>query len=376
MDLKEQILRQMLHREVELARQLEARGKATEAALHFARAGGIYRRIAKTKGFEEAQELYSMASQYENVSKGIREVKTASKVSDVAPGALESAISGMVVWEKPKVDWNDIGGLGEAKRTIKESVILPFIKNKPGFVSAPKALLLYGPPGTGKTLLAKASCATLQATFFEARIPNMLSKYYGESNKLVAALFSKARESQPSLVFIDELDALAQSREGDLNEATRRVLGQLLTEMDGFASDADVLIMGATNKPWNLDDAILSRFQRKIYIPLPDADARKAIIKIHLKGAESKVPADELAGKSEMFSGRDLRNLCQEAIMHMVRERNSGLEQLDAKLLEHYQLKHRPLERKDFDFAFSKVKPSTPKSYLQKYEKWANDFGG
>ena len=164
-----------------------------------------------------------------------------------------------------------------------------------------------------------------------------------------------------------------------MDESTRRVLGQLLTEVEGFATSTEdkVLIMGATNKPWDLDDAILSRFQKKIYIPLPDLVARKIILQIHLHGADlSKIEIGGLARDTEGVSGRDIANLCQEAVSKMILELNTSMEQLTVKELETYQLAHRPLVKGDFEAAHEKIKPSTQKDDLEKYTEWKGEFGG
>jgi SpoVK/Ycf46/Vps4 family AAA+-type ATPase len=135
--------------------------------------------------------------------------------------------------------------------------------------------------------------------------------------------------------------------------------------------------MGATNKPWDLDDAIISRFQKKVYVPLPDLVARKIILQIHLEGADtSQIDFSQLAKKTEGFSGRDISNLCQEAIIKMVRETNPNLEKLTVRELESYSLGHRPLSEEDFEEAFSKIKPSAQQESLEKYEEWKKNFGG
>lgn len=262
---------------------------------------------------------------------------------------------------------------------IKEAIILPFIHDKPPFIHSPRTILLYGPPGTGKTLLAKASSNILSATFFEARVSALLSKYFGESGKLVGALFDKARKEQPSLVFIDELDSIAVARSGSINEATRRVLGEFLTQIEGFNTKKEekVLIMGATNKPWDLDDAIVSRFQRKIYVPLPDEKARKAIIRIHLEGADtSGIDLEGLVGKTQGFSGRDISSMCQEAVNIMVREQNPGLEELSSREVERYSLKYRALKPEDFEEALNRIRPAVSAQDVKKYEEWGKEFGG
>jgi SpoVK/Ycf46/Vps4 family AAA+-type ATPase len=226
-------------------------------------------------------------------------------------------------------------------------------------------------------MLAKASSNTLKATFFEARASVLLSKYFGESGKLISALFSKARKSQPCLVFVDEVDSMASARRGDTNDASRRVLSEFLQQMDGFNTrkEEKVLIMAATNKPWDLDDAIVSRFQRKIYIPMPDIEARKSILKIHLKGVQlSGTDVDALAQSTDFYSGRDIMNLCGAAIMGMVQEQNPELYELDDARVENYKIRTRPLTQKDFDTAMEKVRPSVSLEDLDRFKDWEKNL--
>jgi katanin p60 ATPase-containing subunit A1 len=371
-DLRENILRQELQREIEEAKRLERDGNRKEASEHYLRASEIYRRIAYNAPPERAQEMFGVASKYETFGKAL--VKGTPE-----PEMQEEIISTLIVSQKPEVSWDDIGGLDEAKKDIREAIILPFVKAKPPYIKAPRTILLYGPPGSGKTLLAKASSNTLSATFFEARMPTLLSKYFGESQKLINTLFEKAKKTQPSLIFIDELDSVAMSRDSNIDESTRRVLAQLLTEIEGFNTSKDerVLIMGATNKPWDLDDAVVSRFQKRIYVPLPDDRARRAILQIHLEGADiSEINMSSLVERTGGFSGRDLASLCRQVITNMVREQNPSIERLTVKELEAYSLKYRSLQVKDFDSAFEKIKPTTQPKDIEKYEEWRKEFGG
>ena len=361
-DLRDSLLKQELSREIELARKLEAEGKQDAASQHYIRAASISRLL----GYKET------ATQYETVGQVVKESSEDNK-------QVQDAIDSLIVTQKPDTKWEDIGNLEEAKTTIKEAIILPFIKEKPSFVKSTRTILLYGPPGTGKTMLAKAASHTLDATFFEAQASSLLSKYYGESTKLFSALFNKAREKQPSLIFMDEIDSVVMSREAQVHEATRRVIGQLLSEIEGFSTKKEdkIIFMGATNRPWDLDDAMLSRFERKIYIPLPDKDARADIFQIHTKGVQlDGIGFEELAGQTENFSGRDISSICREAIISMIREQNPRLEDLTSKDVNTYSLKHRPLTKKDFDTAFKKIKkPITPED-LKRFEEWKEEFGG
>lgn len=371
-ELRESLLKQQLQHEIDLAKKLESEGRSKQAGVHYQTAASIYRRLAYVAPRENAEAFFDSASQYETMGNVISSTTSYTRAKSM------DAIDSMVISEKPTVKWEDIGGLEEVKREIREAVILPMIKSKPDFVKAPRTLLLYGPPGTGKTLLAKAACNTLKANFFEARTSTLLSKYFGESSKIVGMLFDKARKSQPAIIFMDEFDSIMISRELGVHEATRRVISQLLMEIEGFATKQDekVILMAATNKPWDLDDAMISRFQRKIYVPLPDLGARKQIFEIHLKGAVlHDITISSLAGMSEGYSGRDIAYACKEAIMLMIREQNPNLEDLTPAQIEKYAMSYRSLVKEDFERAFSKVKKTVDERAIKKYEEWGERLG-
>jgi len=371
-EIRLNMLKQQLQAELEEARKLESQGKEKEAGVHYVRAGAIARRLAYQAPREDAEDFFQTATQYESVGNIIR--TTSSHTRAASPDMIDQ----LIVTQKPDTKWEDIGGLKEAKRTLKQAIIMPFVRKRPDYVSAAKSILMYGPPGTGKTMLAKASSNTLSATFFEAKASGLLSKYFGESSKMISALFAKAKKMQPSLIFMDEIDSLAPSRDTGIDESSRRVLGQLLSEIDGFESRKEdrIIFMGATNKPWDLDDALLSRFQRKVYVPLPDAGSRKKIFIIHLRGAElGRLDMDQLVEKSEGYSGRDIASLCQEAVAGMIRDKNPDLEELTAKQLESYMLVTRGLLPSDFETAFGKVKATSKDWSLERYAKWQREFG-
>ncbi|ASJ03494.1 cell division protein [Thermococcus profundus] len=285
---------------------------------------------------------------------------------------------------KSKVKWDDIGGLDEVKRLMMETVVIAALQ-RPESIQPWKGILLFGPPGTGKTLLASAAAGSLNATFFSVKASNVLSKYFGESAKIITALYEVAREEAPSIVFLDEIDSLTTKRSGEQSEASRRMLATLLTELDGFQdkkSDKLILTLAATNTPWDLDEAVLSRFPRRIYVPLPDEKATKEIIKINTRGLDiSRLDLDAIAEESvrRLYSGRDLRNLCQEAIWNMIREENRDLHKLASLPFEELRkrsLRTRPLEMRDFEEAFKKIKSPLTRKDIERYEKWAEEFGG
>merc|ERR1719367_1363664 len=188
--------------------------------------------------------------------------------------------------EKPNIKWDDVAGLMMAKDALKESVILPakFPKLFTGKREPWHGILLYGPPGTGKSFLAKACATEADATFFSISSSDLVSKWMGESERLVRNLFEMARENKPSIIFIDEVDSLCGARgESGESDAARRIKTEFLAQMDGVGKDTgQLLVLGATNSPWDLDTAIRRRFEKRIYIPLPEVEARITMLKLHL----------------------------------------------------------------------------------------------
>lgn len=242
----------------------------------------------------------------------------------VQPSALRE-----IMIQVPNVSWDDIGGLEETKQALREGVELP-LKNPDAFrklgIRPAKGFLLFGPPGTGKTLLAKAVAREAEANFIATKSSDLLSKWYGESEKQVARLFHRARQVAPTVIFIDEIDSLAPQRGGGLGEpaVTERVVNTILAEMDGLEDLQGVVVIGATNRPTLLDPALLrpGRFDEIIYVPVPDREGRRHILGIHT----SKMPLaddvdlDSLADRTQGYTGADLENLTRRAGLQVIRE--------------------------------------------------------
>jgi len=309
--------------------------------------------------------------------KGFREPREPE--GDVKPPGLEfrEYIEGLI--STSEVTWADIGGLEEPKRLLQETVVIAAMK-RPESIKPWTGILLYGPAGTGKTLLAAAAAGSLKATFFNVSADKVLSKYFGESSRLIAALYEVALERAPAIVFIDEMDALTLSRSGDLSEASRRTLSTLLSQMDGFKnkkSDRLVLTLAATNAPWDMDTAALSRFSRRIHIPLPGAGTIVEIIKLNTRGLDtSQVDFNSVARDCQagLFSGRDIAYLCQEAVLYMIRQENPDLAQFSSLSFDELRgesLKTRALKNSDFDTALGKIKPPLSQAVLARYSEWA-----
>lgn len=241
---------------------------------------------------------------------------------EVEPSGMREAFV-----EVPNVTWKDIGGLESVKEELKEAVELP-LKNPDVFkkmgIEAPRGILLYGPPGCGKTLLAKGVATESEANFIAIRGPELLSKWVGESEEGVRRVFKRARQVAPCIVFFDEFDALAGVRGQEVGtKVTERVLNQLLTEIDGIEKLERVTVIAATNRPDLLDPALLrpGRFDSLIEIPMPDKEARVAIFRVHTRDMPLKdVDIEDLAKRTENFSGADIAALCREAGMFAIRE--------------------------------------------------------
>ncbi|WP_456419808.1 CDC48 family AAA ATPase [Methanocaldococcus infernus] len=244
-------------------------------------------------------------------------------LKDVEPSAMRE-----VLVEVPNVKWEDIGGLEEVKQELREAVEWP-LKAKDVFdkigVRPPKGVLLFGPPGTGKTLLAKAVANEAGANFISVKGPEIFSKWVGESEKAIREIFKKARQNAPCIIFFDEIDAIAPKRGRDISSGvTDKVVNQILTELDGLEEPKDVVVIAATNRPDIIDPALLrpGRLDRIILVPVPDEKARLDIFKIHTRGMSlaEDVDLEELAKKTEGYTGADIEAVCREAAMLAVRE--------------------------------------------------------
>ncbi len=281
-----------------------------------------------------------------------------------------------VLIESPNVHWEDIGGLESAKRELREAVEWPLkYGNVFEYMNAtpPKGILIYGPPGTGKTLLAKAVATESEANFINIKGPEFLSKWVGESEKAVRETFRKARTAAPCIIFLDEIDAVAPTRGGEADShVTERVISQMLTEMDGLESLHNVVVIAATNRPDMLDPALLrpGRFDRLVKIEAPDLESRKQILRVHMKGKPlaPDVEVDEIAKRTDGFTGADLAAVVNEAIMLTIRKIVAK-----GKDLKSDSLKKEKVPMASFTEALQKVRPVS-RGELSKYERIVKDF--
>ncbi|KEG14058.1 putative vacuolar protein sorting-associated protein 4 [Trypanosoma grayi] len=331
---------------------------------------------------------------------------------------LRKGLSGAIVRMKPNVSWSQIAGLEGAKEALKEAVILPlrFPQLFTGNRKPWKGILMYGPPGTGKSYLAKAVATEGDGTFLSVSSADLLSRWLGESEKLVRNVFEMAREAyreegKPAIIFIDEIDSLCSSRSDGENDSTRRVKTEFLVQMQGVGhEDEGVLVLGATNTPWDLDSAVRRRFERRIYIPLPEVQARCQMFKIHLGDTPNNLCENdwyELGKMTEGYSGSDINIVVRNAMMESVRtvqvathfKRVRGPDLLDptrmvddrlvpcspgdpagfpmtAQELEHPELlMSLPVTMQDFVKALRTARPSVSETDVVQHIKFTEEFG-
>ena len=333
---------------------------------------------------------------------------------------LRGQLTGAILTDKPNVKWEDVAGLEGAKEALKEAVILPikFPHLFQGKRQPWKGILLYGPPGTGKSYLAKAVATEANSTFFSVSSSDLVSKWMGESERLVKQLFNMARENKPAIIFIDEVDALCGPRGEGESEASRRIKTELLVQMDGVGKDSKgVLILGATNIPWQLDAAIRRRFQRRVHISLPDTPARMRMFELAVGDTKcelSQADYKQLAAMSDGYSGSDISIAVQDALMQPVRKiqmathykkvcsfepvRSSSLTRLQVTVdgeekltpcspgddgamemtwvdVESEKLQEPPLVVKDFIRAIKASRPTVSNDDLKRSAEWTAEFG-
>lgn len=270
----------------------------------------------------------------------------------------------------PKVSYDDIGGLEDAVKKIREMVELP-LRHPELFkrlgVEAPKGVLLHGPPGTGKTMLAKAVAGETSSNFISIGGPEIVSKFYGESEGKLREIFKEAEENAPSIIFIDEIDSIAPKREEVTGEEERRIVAQLLSLMDGLNSRGKVVVIGATNRPNSIDEALRrpGRFDREIEIGIPDRDGRHEILMIHTRGMPlaDDVDLDWLADKTHGYSGADLSALTKEAAMAALRRVLPDVD-LEAEEIPREVLNKISVTKDDFKSALRDMQPSTMREVL------------
>lgn len=300
--------------------------------------------------------------------------KEIPEVPNVDPRLVENIMSEMLE-NSPNVDWDDIAGLQFAKNCVMEAVVWPMLRPDifTGLRGPPKGLLLFGPPGTGKTMIGRAIASKSGARFFNISASSLVSKWAGEGEKTVRALFAVARVFQPSVVFIDEIDSLLTSRSEGEQEFTRRIKTEFLVQMDGAGTSRDdrVLVVGATNRPQELDEAARRRLVKRLYIPLPDLVARVCLTKRLLEKQVNELSEDDIekvANVTKGYSGSDMYALCAEAALAPVRELGNAICDVDVSSV-------RPVRKDDFLKAARMVRASVGDKDLAGYREWNERFG-
>jgi SpoVK/Ycf46/Vps4 family AAA+-type ATPase len=282
----------------------------------------------------------------------------------------------LIITEKPKVSWAEVVGLETAKKAVKEAIVYPVQRPDLFPLGWPRGILLFGPPGCGKTLLAAAVATEIDANFYSIDAASIMSKWLGEAEQNVAKLFGSARKSsndgKPAIVFVDELDSLLGAHTNEVGGEIR-VRNQFLKEMDGIVDkgkNLHVYVIGATNKPWDLDWAFIRRFQKRILVPLADHVTRLNMFRVYSSNLQidSDVDLQELARLSEGFSGSDIRDVCQSAQLKLIGEFFESGKAVDR------EAKPRALTMADFRQILEERKPSVSLDMLTAYSRWFEAF--
>ena len=310
-----------------------------------------------------------------------------------------------IIDRSPAVEWEDIAGVGDAKAVLNEAVVLPLLVPElfTGVRQPWKGVLLYGPPGTGKTMLAKAVATSAKTTFYSISASTLVSKFHGESEKLVKALFQSARAHAPSTIFFDEIDAIMSKRGGgNEHDASRRLKAEMLLQIDGVGASVDgggrVMLLAATNTPWDLDEAMRRRLEKRIYVPLPDEEGRLDFLKrqtgrdgsgngngsssataaspfANKMAVDASVDLAEIAALADGYSGADMSQLCRDAAMMPMRRLIADKSPMQiAEMKQRGALTIPATSREDFVAALAKVKPSVSQNELGKYVEWTKEF--
>jgi len=274
-------------------------------------------------------------------------------VKEIEPSALRE-----IYIEVPEVTWDEVGGLEDVKERLKESIEWPLTmpeRFEHFGINPPRGIMLFGAPGTGKTLIAKAIANEAKANFITIKGPELISKWVGESEKAVREVFKKAKQSSPSIVFLDEFESIAgmrRSNSGDGSDVMNRVVNQLLSSMDGVEGMEGVIVVAATNRPEMIDPALLrsGRFERVLHIPPPDRDSLKAILRIHVKDMPlGRFKLEDLANKMDNYTGADIEAVCREAALIAMRNEK------------------KTVSKKHFEQAIDRVRPTVNEDMMQYY---------
>ncbi len=370
-----QELEQLALRYAERAVMLDRQGNKEMAIEAYQRAIDSLMKIVRINPNYELNKIYlQRADAYRN---RVAALKSSLYMS---PATAEDTLEGKTIFEElimkkpPNVTWEDIVGLEDAKRAIREAIVYPSLRPDLFPLGWPRGILLFGPPGCGKTLLAAAVANEIKAKFIPVDAASIMSKWLGEAEQNVARLFNLARreaKNSPVIIFIDELDSLMGVRRVEVGGETR-VRNQFLKEMDGIIDKKNpirVYVVGATNKPWNLDLPFIRRFQKRIYVPPPNYKQRLEIFRLYLKFLKlaPNVNLAELARLTDGFSGSDIMDVCQSVQLRVNSE-------IFEKYKDYTKAKPRAIAMQDFLNVLRKRKPSISNESVIQYRKWFNEF--
>ncbi|CAN2389589.1 osteoblast proliferation [Pristimantis euphronides] len=339
------------------------------------RSRGLHGKFVPPIAKQDDGETYAGERKAHTASNSESSAPSDERLKNIEPKMIELIMS-EIMDRGPPLSWDDIAGLEFAKTTIKEIVVWPMLRPDifTGLRGPPKGILLFGPPGTGKTLIGKCIACQSGATFFSISASSLTSKWVGEGEKMVRALFAVARCHQPAVIFIDEIDSLLSQRGEGEHESSRRIKTEFLVQLDGATTSSEdrILVVGATNRPQEIDEAARRRLVKRLYIPLPEASARRQIVvglmsREHCNLSEKEVEAIVL--QAEGFSGADMTQVCREAALGPIR----SLQAADISTISPDQV--RSIAYIDFQNAFQTVRPSVSQQDLALYEQWNKAFG-
>eukprot|EP01029_Cantina_marsupialis_P029210 TRINITY_DN779949_c0_g1_i1.p1 TRINITY_DN779949_c0_g1~~TRINITY_DN779949_c0_g1_i1.p1 ORF type:complete len:491 (-),score=139.12 TRINITY_DN779949_c0_g1_i1:162-1634(-) len=392
---------------LEIGITYDEKGKQAAAYPHYCKAAEYF--ITGCKYDKNPSTLKVMKIKSDNVLSRCEEIQVAMQNKETQKQQIKAAKEAEVVRPSTKVTdsvlWDEVIGMHQAKEALEESVILP--REYPSLFAGKRqpwqSVLMHGPPGTGKTMLAKALAEKCGCEFFAVSSSDLISKWQGDSERSIKALFEKARNAKPAVIFMDEIDMIGRTRTDDESASLRRIKTELLKQLEGVGSDnSKILFLAATNRPWELDSALRRRFQRRIYIPLPTAPERLEMIKNSFADQHVEVDEDSFVNcalKTKGFSGSDIHVACREALMGPVRDcmnatrfQNVGTRKqpkyrpvsswnLMAKKCSIWDIKDPssveagPITEKHLEDSFIKAKSTVKTDDLKQYVDFANSFG-